>query len=84
MGASKRTDWVRGREAELQPVDLIQVEGVLVEHPNVQEPLLKILGRHQVDSWWQVVVDLGCGATSALSLIRLFGRFAGLRGNIGA
>lgn len=53
-----RTDGVRGRELELQTVGLIQVEGVLVEDPDVEEPFFKVVRGHQLDPGREVVVDL--------------------------
>ena len=57
-GGGFRTDGVGGREFELKAVDLILVEGVWVEHPYVEEPFFKVVGRHQLDSGREIVVQL--------------------------
>lgn len=58
MVGQLRTDGVGCRELKLEAVDLILVEGVRVEHPYVEEPFFKVVGRHQLDSGREVVVQL--------------------------
>lgn len=54
----RRTDGIRRAEPELEPVCLILVERVAVEHLDVQQPFLKVIGRNQLDPWRQRVADL--------------------------
>ena len=55
----ERTYGVRVGESKAQPVYLVLVERVLlVEHPNVQEPLLVVFSRDQVDTGRESLVNL--------------------------
>jgi hypothetical protein len=45
-------------EAELESVGLAQIKRVLIQHPDVQEPLLEVLGRNELDARRQRAVDL--------------------------
>jgi hypothetical protein len=53
-----RLDGVLLRKPEPEAIGLIEVYRVLVEYPDVQNPLLKVVRRHQRYSWWQSVLDL--------------------------
>lgn len=66
-----RTYRVGGREPELEAVNLILVEGILIENPYVEEPFLKVVGRHQLDSGREVVVqlDMAWGSVSLTELL---------------
>lgn len=55
----RRLDGVRVAEAELEAVGLASVEWVVVEHADVQEPLLKIVGRDEGDAGWEMLVEFG-------------------------
>ncbi len=52
------TDRVRRAEPKLEAVDLVQIEGILVEHADVQQPLFEVVCSHEVDPWREIVVDL--------------------------
>lgn len=58
MRGGQLTDRIRTAELELQPVDLIFVQRVVVQHPNVHIPFLEIRGRGDTDAWREMLVDL--------------------------
>lgn len=53
------TDGILRAETKLESVDLVQVKRIVVEHPDVQEPLFKVIGRHKFNARREgVAVDL--------------------------
>ena len=51
-----RTYWIRFWKDELQSVDLVLVEGVLVEDFDVKKPLSEIVAIYQLDARRQAMV----------------------------
>jgi hypothetical protein len=58
-GQKEHTDGIRRTEPELEPVCLVLVERIGVEHLDIQEPFLEIVGRNQLDPRRQRIADLG-------------------------
>jgi hypothetical protein len=58
VGLVVHTDWVLGGKLKPQPVRLVHVKWVLVEHSYIQLPFLEIVGGDEVDARRQAVVDL--------------------------
>lgn len=58
----KPTDGILGREPKFEPVDLITVDGVVIEDPDVEGPLLKIVGGHEIDTGREAIVQLAIGS----------------------
>ena len=59
------TNRILGGKFELKPKDMAEVDGVLVEDLDVQEPLVKVVGRDQRDTGRQAVIDLKRPTSSA-------------------
>ena len=45
-------------EAEAEPVDLVEVERVRVEHADVELPFLQVVGADEGDAWGEGLLDL--------------------------
>ena len=57
-GQKEHTDGIRRAEPELEPVCLVLVERIAIEHLDIQEPFLEIVGRNQLDPRRQRIGDL--------------------------
>lgn len=50
VGRSHRTDWVLVSEFEEQSERLVEVERVVVEHLDIEVPLVEVFRRHKSDA----------------------------------
>ena len=39
-------------EYETQPEDLVFVDGIVVEHADIEEPFAEVIGTDEIDAWW--------------------------------
>ena len=52
-GGGKGTDWVVVVEAEAKAVDLVEIQGVVVQDLDIHLPFFEVVGGDEGYAWWE-------------------------------